>query len=235
MAAHHRNPALMYAGLSLWQPWLCIFSSPQLFCFPTGCMVVGGLSGGLVSWLLSSAKSNSTSDPCKKTARKLDTITLYGFAVSQPTRFVCLFFHSYRNLLDTLNLMPTLLTQNTKIFQSGAPFAEFNRNSIQFCVAWSFEGRTQISRVCSQKIMAVFWKLKSRVSYWRFLQINQLGLVPAITDGDLKLSEGAAILIHIAETRGLVEWYPRSPAVRAKVCVICFSWSNQFEKAIFCR
>ena len=50
-----------------------------------------------------------------------------------------------------------------------------------------------------------------------YLAINPEGAVPALVDGDLKLSEGAAILIHIAETRGLKDWYPSDAHVRAKV------------------
>jgi glutathione S-transferase len=43
------------------------------------------------------------------------------------------------------------------------------------------------------------------------------GLIPGLADGDLRLTEGAAILIHLAETRGWDDLLPKDPATRAKV------------------
>lgn len=50
-----------------------------------------------------------------------------------------------------------------------------------------------------------------------FLQINPAGFVPALQDGDFKLSEGAAILEYIADSKGLHNWYPTDFQQRAKV------------------
>lgn len=49
-----------------------------------------------------------------------------------------------------------------------------------------------------------------------FLKVNPHGMVPCITDGDLTLSEGAAILLHLARTRKC-RYYPKGAELRAKV------------------
>jgi len=67
------------------------------------------------------------------------------------------------------------------------------------------------------------WKnidiLKGEQNSEEFKKINLEGLVPVIVDEqyNLTLSEGAAIMIHLSETRKLEKWYPSDPAVRAKV------------------
>jgi glutathione S-transferase len=43
------------------------------------------------------------------------------------------------------------------------------------------------------------------------------GLFPGMADGDLRLTEGAAILVYLAETRGWDDLLPKDPATRAKV------------------
>eukprot|EP00933_Yihiella_yeosuensis_P028576 TRINITY_DN22420_c0_g1_i1.p1 TRINITY_DN22420_c0_g1~~TRINITY_DN22420_c0_g1_i1.p1 ORF type:complete len:232 (-),score=51.12 TRINITY_DN22420_c0_g1_i1:451-1146(-) len=50
-----------------------------------------------------------------------------------------------------------------------------------------------------------------------FLAINPSGMVPAITDGDLNLSEGSAILTYIAQSRGLTSFLPEDPKIQAKI------------------
>mmetsp|Transcript_12327 Transcript_12327/g.18685 ORF Transcript_12327/g.18685 Transcript_12327/m.18685 type:complete len:224 (+) Transcript_12327:81-752(+) len=50
-----------------------------------------------------------------------------------------------------------------------------------------------------------------------YLAVNPTGLVPFLEDGDLGLSEGAAILTYLAESRKLTSWYPEDLRVRAKV------------------
>lgn len=50
-----------------------------------------------------------------------------------------------------------------------------------------------------------------------FLKINPMGQVPAIQEDDFNLAEGGAILSYIAKSRGLTDWLPVDPNVRAKV------------------
>ena len=50
-----------------------------------------------------------------------------------------------------------------------------------------------------------------------YLAINPRGKVPAIRDGDFTLSEGAAILTYIAESRNLKGWLPEDVKQRARV------------------
>ena len=50
-----------------------------------------------------------------------------------------------------------------------------------------------------------------------YLAINKHGQVPSIVDGDLKLSEGAAILQYIAESRGSVSYYPADAKKKAEI------------------
>ena len=50
-----------------------------------------------------------------------------------------------------------------------------------------------------------------------FLTRNPCGLVPAYSEGDFNLSEGAAILVYLAESNNLTDWYPTDFKVRAKV------------------
>lgn len=51
-----------------------------------------------------------------------------------------------------------------------------------------------------------------------FLALNPNGKVPFLVDGDLKIAESAAIMIHLAETHG--RFLPTAPAHRARV----FEW-----------
>lgn len=50
-----------------------------------------------------------------------------------------------------------------------------------------------------------------------FLKVNPQGLVPTIVDDGFVLSESAAILAYLADSRGLESWYPSDLKVRAKV------------------
>lgn len=50
-----------------------------------------------------------------------------------------------------------------------------------------------------------------------YLAINPMGHVPTIVDDGFALSEGAAILAYLCESRGLTEWYPTDPHVRARI------------------
>lgn len=50
-----------------------------------------------------------------------------------------------------------------------------------------------------------------------YLAINPNGALPALVDGDLKLSESNAILAYAAELNGREDAYPRDPKVRADI------------------
>lgn len=50
-----------------------------------------------------------------------------------------------------------------------------------------------------------------------FLAVNPGGFVPVITDGDMVLTEGAAIMTYICQTHKLTDWLPEDPKVQAKV------------------
>lgn len=50
-----------------------------------------------------------------------------------------------------------------------------------------------------------------------YLAINPNGALPALVDGDLKLSESNAILTYAAELKGRDDAYPRDPKTRADV------------------
>lgn len=50
-----------------------------------------------------------------------------------------------------------------------------------------------------------------------YLDVNPLGGIPAIQDGDLILSESNAILRYLANREGRIDLYPREPSARAAV------------------
>jgi glutathione S-transferase len=50
-----------------------------------------------------------------------------------------------------------------------------------------------------------------------YLAINPNGLVPSLTDGDLRLWESTAIMQYLADVRGETSLFPREPARRADV------------------
>mmetsp|Transcript_38837 Transcript_38837/g.54159 ORF Transcript_38837/g.54159 Transcript_38837/m.54159 type:complete len:217 (-) Transcript_38837:42-692(-) len=50
-----------------------------------------------------------------------------------------------------------------------------------------------------------------------YSQINPHQKVPALVDGDFKMSEGGAILVYLATTRGKESWYPSDPKKQARV------------------
>ena len=50
-----------------------------------------------------------------------------------------------------------------------------------------------------------------------FLAVNPVGMVPALVDGDLKLSESNAIMQYLADSAGSVALFPRDPKKRADV------------------
>lgn len=58
-----------------------------------------------------------------------------------------------------------------------------------------------------------------------FLAINPQGLVPTIVDDGFVLSESAAILAYLADSRGLESWYPSDLKERAKV-IFWLHWSH---------
>lgn len=56
--------------------------------------------------------------------------------------------------------------------------------------------------------------------------INPAGLVPAIQEDGLGvLAECSAILVYLAESRQLTQWYPPNPAIRAKIN-FWMSWNH---------
>lgn len=51
-----------------------------------------------------------------------------------------------------------------------------------------------------------------------YLKLFPCGLFPGVIDGDIRLTESNAILVHFAETRGWHDWYPKDdPAKRAGI------------------
>lgn len=50
-----------------------------------------------------------------------------------------------------------------------------------------------------------------------YLDVNPVGGIPAIQDGDLILSESNAILRYLANREGRIDLYPREPPARAAV------------------
>jgi glutathione S-transferase len=50
-----------------------------------------------------------------------------------------------------------------------------------------------------------------------YLAINPNGALPALVDGDLKLSESNAILQYAADGKGAHQYYPRDPKIRADI------------------
>ena len=54
-----------------------------------------------------------------------------------------------------------------------------------------------------------------------FNEINPNGTVPAVQDGTLRLAEASNILMHIAQSRELEQWYPSDFETRQKVGSCC--------------
>lgn len=62
-----------------------------------------------------------------------------------------------------------------------------------------------------------------------YLALNPNGMVPLLEDGDLRLTEGVAILQHLAATQGL-DVYPQEPRARARVDERLAWFNSQFYR-----
>jgi glutathione S-transferase len=65
-----------------------------------------------------------------------------------------------------------------------------------------------------------------------FLALNPMGKVPVLVDGDLILTESAAILIYLAESKPGATLYPTEPRVRAEVHRWLFWGASHFSPAL---
>jgi glutathione S-transferase len=59
-----------------------------------------------------------------------------------------------------------------------------------------------------------------------YLELNPLGVVPAIRDGDLVLAESQAILRYLATRGARTDLYPTDPAARARVDWALDAWAT---------
>ena len=66
-----------------------------------------------------------------------------------------------------------------------------------------------------------------------YLDVNALGGIPALQDGDLILSESNAILRYLANREGRIDLYPREPAARAAVDEFLDRFSMTLRPALY--
>jgi glutathione S-transferase len=66
-----------------------------------------------------------------------------------------------------------------------------------------------------------------------YVEVNPLGGIPTLEDGDLVLSESNSILRYLANREGRDDLYPSDPAGRARVDVALDRYSLTFRPAFF--
>ena len=66
-----------------------------------------------------------------------------------------------------------------------------------------------------------------------YLDVNPVGGIPVLQDGDLILSESNAILRYLANREGRIDLYPREPAARAAVDEFLDRFSMVLRPALF--